>query len=294
MVHSVVGNRFLWMIMVTPLLGCATAPVAVPATAAPVAASQNADEVAALRQRLANVERRLAELDNRLALSGALPMAAAPYQQPMGIAQNFALPHQGDGLQEGATVNLTRADPDDEPSGFGVPTNSPAPGLMGTGEIVINDATLRQMGGAKAAAKAPAGKPTPPTTTPATGRVEQLYGEAQALFKANDFVAAKRIFDAVVAHHAAHALADNALYWSGRCLQQSGDHKGAIEQWRKLPLRYARSPKVPDALFGMAVSHEASGEMAAARTLYAELVAAYPSAERTSEAQAALARIPPS
>jgi TolA-binding protein len=58
-------------------------------------------------------------------------------------------------------------------------------------------------------------------------------------------------------------------------------------------MRYPRSPKIPDALFGMAVSEEAIGEPAVAETLYEQLVSQYPRAEKVREAKAALSRLRP-
>jgi len=60
-----------------------------------------------------------------------------------------------------------------------------------------------------------------------------------------------------------------------------------------LPLRFPRSDKIPDALFGMAVSHEALGEPALAEALYDEVVHSYSKAEKVKDARKALTRLRP-
>jgi TolA-binding protein len=97
----------------------------------------------------------------------------------------------------------------------------------------------------------------------------------------------------ILEKNGAHNLADNAMYWIGWAHAQRGDHKLAVDTWQRLPLRYPRSAKVADALFGMAASHEALGEPAVAETLYEQLVAQHPKAEKVRDAKKALARLRP-
>ena len=67
----------------------------------------------------------------------------------------------------------------------------------------------------------------------------------------------------------------------------------AYYAWQKLPAKFPRSDKVPDALFGMAQSHEALGEPAVAEALYDEVVSSYPKAEKLKDAKKALSRLRP-
>ena len=50
---------------------------------------------------------------------------------------------------------------------------------------------------------------------------------------------------------------------------------------------------MPDALYGMAQSHEALGEPAVAEALYDEVVSSYPKAEKLKDAKRALSRLRP-
>ncbi len=120
-----------------------------------------------------------------------------------------------------------------------------------------------------------------------------LYAWGQARFKEGRTTEAVAAFEDVSTRFPGHDLADNALYWIGRCHQQKGDHRLAIDAWQKLPARFPRSPKVPDGLFGMAQSHEALGEPAVAEALYDEVVSSYPKAEKLKDARKALSRLRP-
>jgi TolA-binding protein len=291
-------------VSVMSAVGCATTPAPVVPTTDVAPPSSTDAELQALRARVTTLERRLVDIDNRLALGGVpASIAPAPMYPSPASTQSFGMPVSGD-IQSGATIDLVRSDEYDDQGSFGAttapasaPASSPASSPPATssaprsgrgytqnanGEIVITDATMGRT-------------PAEANRKPAANvRVEQLYAEAHDRLKARDVVAAKRIFDGIVAQHKTHGLADNALYWSAECLRMSGEHQAAIDVWRKLPREFPRSPKIPDALFGMAMAHEALGNIPVARTLYAELVAAYPAAERRAEAQAALSRLPPS
>ena len=128
---------------------------------------------------------------------------------------------------------------------------------------------------------------------PSFSSVDEAYSWAQMRLKEGRHLEAISALEDIVTRSPGHDLADNSVYWIGWAHQQRGDHKLAVDVWQRLPLRFARSAKVPDALFGMAQSHEAMGEPAVAETLYEQLIAQYPKADRVKDAKKALARLRP-
>lgn len=127
----------------------------------------------------------------------------------------------------------------------------------------------------------------------ASRSIEDAYEHGHALLKEGRSADAAAVFDELLARGGRHDLMDNAMYWSGYARAQQGDHRRAIATWQRLPLRFPRSAKVPDALYGMAVAHEVLGEPAVAETLYGQLLAQHPRAEKAGESRKALMRLKP-
>jgi tol-pal system protein YbgF len=136
-------------------------------------------------------------------------------------------------------------------------------------------------------------RPSPVKTSPRREltSVQADYNAAHAHLKAGRVSEARAVFATLAAPGANHRFVDNAMYWGGYCEAQLGQHRKALEVWQALIARDPKSPKVPDALFGLAQSHEALSEPALAETYYVEIVTQFPQAERQVDAQAALARL---
>jgi tol-pal system protein YbgF len=240
--------------------------------------------VLVLRERVARLEKRLADVDARLGLllaRGETAPASAPrplrFDEPRGEQRAVdLLPPPGDPL---AAIDIDRAGPaDDGPPIVDVEPSS------GPDESVH----LTLKGTPRSADDDTSGDPLA-----AFQSAEELYGWAQEKRKDARYLEAIAGFEDVVSRFAVHDLADNAAYWVGWCHQQRGDHRLALDVWQKLPAKYPRSAKVPDALFGMGQSHEALGEPALAEALYDEVVSSYPKAEKLKDARKALARLRP-
>lgn len=242
------------------------------ATAEPAQKKQepeDAREVDVLRERVGRLERRLSDVDARLAVL----MEAASRRGSTTAATSAVAPPVAPEPPR-TSIDLPRGAPvDEEP----VEQDDAEPIVI----RVEGDAAPRFDG------------PAPAPTTTSAGDAKALYDWAMERRKANEHLEAIAAFEDIQERFPGHDLADNAMYWTGACHAERGDRRLAIAVWQKLPLKHPKSPKVPDALYGMAQAHEALGEPAIAETLYSELVRAYPKAERTPEARRALQRLRP-
>ena len=273
-------------------MACATAA---PATPAPVASARPDDDVDAIKERLARVERRLADVDARLGLLLAQRAAKAPRAPSSISTDDAATRHLGptdliieDAPREeaslGARAGGRSVDLGQRPRSGSVDVETEPTGTAGAVSDA-GDAVVIRMTGDGAATVA---EPPPEGTGP-----DELYAWGQARLKTGRTLEAITAFEEVEQRYPSHDLADNAAYWIGWSHQARGDHRLALQVWERLPLRYPKSAKVPDALFGMAASREALGEPAVAETLYEQLVRRYPKAEKVREAKQALVRLRP-
>jgi TolA-binding protein len=272
--------------------GCATTP---PPKAE--ADKEQRREVSRLRDRVLRLERRLGDIDAQLRLlterptisRGApaytppAPAPVAPYGagQPPAYGETYGDTSYG----ESATRSIDIPGPPGARAVDLEPTDS-TPEFR---EVPIDDEPMDQAPATSAATDpedvAPATQ-LPPATQP-----EPLYAWARDRQKEGRYLEAMAAFREILDRHAGHHLADNALYWTADCHLARGDARQAIDTWKRLPLRFPKSPKLPDSLYGMAQAHEKLGEPALAETLYAQLVDRYPKAERTPEARKAIKRL---
>lgn len=280
--------------VVTLAWGAACASTPTPATA-PAAAYRADDDVDALKERLARVERRLADVDARLGLLLAQRAGKAP-RAPVAISSDDDVRHNlgpselinEDPPREeaslGARVGGRSVDLGVRPrSGDADAVEPAAPRSEPTSDE--GDAVVIRMTGDGAAT---VGESPPDGAGP-----DELYAWAQSRLKSGRTLEAVGALEELERRFPGHDLADNAAYWVGWAHQSRGDHRLALQVWERLPLRYPKSAKVADALFGMAQSHEALGEPAVAETLYEQVVRRFPKAEKVREAKAALVRLRP-
>lgn len=241
-----------------------------------------------LRERVARLERRIVDVDSKLALlvargdSGAAPARPRPLrfdmprgeQQPVDLETERPIGMGSIDIERGAPVADVVAD---------IPIESSSDD-DGGGSV-----TIRMNGDNRATVEASADD----DPLAALSSASDLYAWGQARLKEGRHQEAIAAFEDVIGRFATHDLADNALYWIGWAHQQKGDHRLAIAAWQKLPARFPKSAKVADGLFGMAQSHEALGEPAVAEALYDEVVSSYPKAEKLKDAKRALSRLRP-
>lgn len=275
---------------------CATTTAQAPTTA-PTAATTPPPpdpEVLLLRERVARLEKRLVDVDTKLGLllaRGDAGGSSSSSSEPRPL--RFDRPR---GEQRAVDLAPARNDDDNGTKSVDIGSRGGAyddvPAIVdnsGGGDDDGGSVTIRMTGdGAGVMAAEDVDDPLQALTS-----AKDLYAWGQSRFKEGRTTEAIAAFEDVLGRFPGHELADNALYWIGRCHQQKGDHRLAIDAWQKLPAKFPRSDKVPDALFGMAQSHEALGEPAVAEALYDEVVSSYPKAEKLKDAKKALSRLRP-
>ena len=286
--------------------GLVSACVTAPAIAGPSASTMPAPEpeLVMLRERVARLEKRLAETDGKLALllarAETAPLSSSAAAAPrvradrprdtvawdLNPARDSA--STGDSGGEGVrSIDLERSRPDEAIDDDGATLRLPGDDALQVEAANDNNDNNDNNDVAVVADDAnddPLG---------ALNSAQDLYAWGQARMKESRFIEALAAFEDVLGRFPKHDLADNSLYWIGACHHARGEHRLAIAEWQKLPARFPKSPKVADALFGMAQSHEAIGEPAVAEVLYDEVVASYPGAEKHPDAKKALARLRP-
>jgi len=117
------------------------------------------------------------------------------------------------------------------------------------------------------------------------------YEAALAQFRAGDYAAAARGFQAFLRDYPRGSLASNALYWLGLALATLGNYPAAVESYQRLLNEFPNSTKVPDAMLSLARAHIQMGETVAAQTLLDQLVARFPQARAAESARKMLATL---
>ena len=263
-------------------------------------------EVVVLRERVARLEKRLADADGKIALLMArVESTAQTSSTTQSVTRLATRPPRFDRPQENAAYDLNpprdAVSLDDGLHSIDIERSRPDESLDDEGVVLRmrgDDAPIIEAApadeGRGSAGNNAAGSDDDDDPLSALRSAEDLYSWGQARLKEGRHIEAVAAFEDVLARFPRHDLADNSLYWMGVCQQGRGEHRLAIADWQKLPARFPKSPKVPDALFGMAQSHEALGEPAVAEVLYDEIVASYPKAEKHKDARKALSRLRPS
>lgn len=117
------------------------------------------------------------------------------------------------------------------------------------------------------------------------------YNLAMRRYKGRQYGEAARGFEEVADRWPEHPLADNAVYWTGVCYLAQGEMALAINELQKVPVRYPQSDKVPDALFQLAEAYQRVGDKESARAMLTQVVEMFPAAEAAGPAREQLARI---
>jgi tol-pal system protein YbgF len=241
-------------------------------------------ELREYREHQVLMERRMGDLDTRMTLLGervAGRVSAAPAASPR------------------PNLDVVRVGP-----ASGDVANTPAP--WGAGPVTLRDAPL---------------SPDPDDSSPrvevdhrvladgsgaeagdsalASQNEEQLartdpksfYNLAMRSYRARQYAAAARGFEEVSDRWPEHPLADNAVYWTGVCYLAQGEVALAINELQKVPVRYPRSDKVPDALLQLAEAYQRVGDKESAKAMLTQVVEMYPRAEAAGPAREGLARL---
>jgi len=87
-------------------------------------------------------------------------------------------------------------------------------------------------------------------------------------------------------------LADNALYWVGRCDVLQHDQNQAISKFYEVVTRYPKGDKVPAALWAQGNLFIEMGNTPDARIVLGKLIREYPSSEEAARARQRLSELP--
>lgn len=129
----------------------------------------------------------------------------------------------------------------------------------------------------------------PPVAPVAAVVVEEkdvkAFAEADSLSKSAKHKEAFTAFDAFLKDYPNSKLAPDALYGMGYTQFVLKNYKSSIATQQKVIDLHAESPKVPDAMYSMANSQIQLGQVTNAKKTLRDLVAKYPDAEVTPNAQ---------
>jgi tol-pal system protein YbgF len=93
------------------------------------------------------------------------------------------------------------------------------------------------------------------------------------------------------ASHKESPLADDALYWSGRCYQRLKRPDDAISKFYEVGTRYPKSDKAPAALWNQANLFLEMGNSPDARIVFSKLIKDYPASDEAARARQKLSEL---
>jgi tol-pal system protein YbgF len=249
------------------------------------------DDVDALQKELRQqreqqvlIERRIADMDSRLSLlANRLAEARPPAPVPSASSGRPALdvvrlqPTQPRVERRSEPSSLQALD-----AGDAVATDDGQDTLS----VPVDRQVLADSAHPRADRRAAEEQETLARTDPRT-----QYDLAMRQFKARGFAEAARGFEEVADRWPDHPLADNAVYWTGVCYLQQNEMALAINELQKVPVRYPKSDKVPDALLQLAEAYLRVGDKESAKAMLTQVVEMFPSAEAAGPARESLARL---
>ncbi|MGE4442920.1 MAG: tol-pal system protein YbgF [Desulfomicrobium sp.] len=188
-----------------------------------------------------------------VALNATTPVAAATVQ-PSADAPTIVRAPAGPTGTETPAGSQPKAGPDASPA-VGKAAVDGAPGTDSPGA----DAPRVQRG---------------KKSSPGTPRDE--YARALVSYQAGRYALARERFAAFMTAFPGHALAPNALYWSGETWYAQGDYDRAAEFFAQVVRDFPRHAKSPDALLKLAYSSLRQGRLEQAGKYLRRLEASYP------------------
>lgn len=105
---------------------------------------------------------------------------------------------------------------------------------------------------------------------------ESVYAQALKAYEAGRHTEARQRFAAFLQAFPGHALAPNALYWTGETWYDQGRYDLAAQAFARVLNEHPRHAKSPDALLKMAYAAMRQGRRDAARAYLDQLDARYP------------------
>ena len=105
---------------------------------------------------------------------------------------------------------------------------------------------------------------------------DDLYASAMSFIKKKDFTQALAQLDVFAKTYPQHALAANALYWSGEVQLAESNYDLAIKQFETVVTQHSAHNKAPDSHYKLAVSYDRKGNAAKAKEILKQVVKQYP------------------
>jgi tol-pal system protein YbgF len=128
------------------------------------------------------------------------------------------------------------------------------------------------------------------TAAPA-GNPEEMYNAALAALRRGSHSTARAGFEEFLRHFAQHPLASEAQFHIGESFQESRDVVRALEAYGRVLELYPNAPKAPTALYRAGQIEAERGNREAARTMFNQLVTAYPRSVEAPLAREQLQRL---
>jgi tol-pal system protein YbgF len=121
----------------------------------------------------------------------------------------------------------------------------------------------------------PAGNGGAPGAAPA-GNPDEMYNTALAALRRGSHSTARAGFQEFLRGFPQHALASEAQFHIGESFQESRDPVRALEAYGRVLELYPNAPKAPTALYRAGLIEVERGNRDAARTMFSQVVTAYP------------------
>jgi tol-pal system protein YbgF len=118
-----------------------------------------------------------------------------------------------------------------------------------------------------------------PETLPGTGgNAEQLYNVAREQHNRGSFATAQRAYEDFLEQYPSHPFAADAHWYLADVLVQLERPEDALERLQEIPTLFPTAPRVPEALYRVAVLQREAGDEDEARTTLERIINTYPDA----------------
>ncbi len=124
--------------------------------------------------------------------------------------------------------------------------------------------------------------------SPKPSSEQMMYEEAYGFFEKTEYRKARELFNKLLETHPDGNLADNALFWTGKCYFGEKKYEQAVTACEEVIKRYPDGNKVPDAYLLQALSFKELNDPLTARILLESLVEKYPDSNAARSAKAVL------
>lgn len=233
-------------------LKAAPAPAPAPLPPAPAARAGN-DDVAALQQRIADVQVDVDKMKSELLAATSRADEGKLKLQKDISDLNTKTDEQG---QAAAALKAKAATLDD---------------------VSRRLAALEEKVDKLAAGSRPAAPPpVSPPTNQSWNSPEEMYDYGLGLVKRGEFRRGREVLDAFAAKYPDHKLVPNVLYWKGESLYGEKDYDGSILAFQDVIDRFPASDKTPDAMYKQGLAFLSLSDPKNAKLVFDLIQSKYP------------------